>query len=64
MNIHYELTEEDYINFNLYHIKHSKVNTSLGQLYSDEAEKNNHCTYTFKIDLCLVKGQHRDGEKA
>ncbi|WP_342506970.1 YcxB family protein [Sporosarcina sp. FSL K6-2383] len=25
MNIHYELTEEDYINFNLYHIKHSKI---------------------------------------
>ena len=25
MNIHYELTEEDYINFNLYHIKHSKM---------------------------------------
>ena len=25
MNIHYELTEEDYIHFNLYHIKNSKM---------------------------------------
>ena len=25
MEIYYELTEEDYINFNLYHIKHSKM---------------------------------------
>ena len=25
MEIHYNLTEEDYINFNLYHIKNSKA---------------------------------------
>ena len=25
MEIYYELTEEDYINFNLYHIKNSKT---------------------------------------